>query len=150
GTLPAQSECDFALALDEIESREMGADRVREPVCIDHLVTDTGGLQNLQVPSRQKLARFGDVAGVAAELHAIFGGPEGGSTDAFPGRRERQWQRPEIDPCPNGAAEPAAHIAEVALLATIDVLADPAGKHQPVDAIEVTDRVSQVEVLDRG
>src|SRR5262249_56628307 len=102
-----------------------------------------------EIASRQKLAGFGDVAGVAAELHAVFRGPEGGSADAFAGREQRPWQRPGIDPRPNGAAEPAPHVAEIALLATIDVLADPAGKHQPVDAAEGTDRDSQGEVADR-
>ena len=82
-------------------------------------------------------------------MHAVFGGPKGGGADAFAGRQQRPWQRAGIDPPPNGAAEPAPHVAEVALLAAIDILADPTGKHQPIDAAEVTDRVGQVEVLDR-
>ena len=42
-------------------------------------------------------------------------------------------------------AEPAAHVAEVALLAAIDVFGDAAREHDAVDAAEVGDRIGQIE-----
>ena len=85
-TPPAQRERHLALALDEIEGDEMRADRLGELIRIDTLLADIGRLQNLQIASRQKLAGLADIAGIAAELHAVFGGSERGGADALAGR----------------------------------------------------------------
>src|SRR5260370_21528681 len=127
----------------------MGADLFGEPVRIDDLVADIGGLQNLQIPSRQKLSGLGDVAGIAAELHAVFRSPKSGGADAFARRAQRPWPRTRIDTRSNGAAQPASHVAEVALLAALDVLAHPAGKHQPAPAAAVPDPIGPVAILER-
>ena len=47
------------------------------------------------------------------------------------------------------ASEAQAEIAELVLLRTVDVFADPAGKHHPVDAGQLADRIGQIEMLDR-
>ena len=54
------------------------------------------------------------VAGVAGELHAVFGGAERGGADAFAGRQQRPGQRAGVDALADRLAEPAAHVAEVA------------------------------------
>ena len=41
-------------------------------------------------------------------------------------------------------------VAEVALLAPIDVLADPAGKHDPVDAGKALGRIGEIELAHLG
>src|SRR5262249_62210994 len=89
-----------------------------------------------------------DVAGIAAELHAVCGGPERGCADALAGREQRPWQHAGIDARADRATEPASHVAEVAILATIDVFADATGKHHPVDVAELGDRIGQIEMLD--
>src|SRR5258708_15767150 len=109
----------------------MRADLFGEPVRIDDLVADIGGWQNLQIPSRQKLSGLGDVAGIAAELHAVFRSPKSGGADAFARRAQRPWQRTRIDTRPNGAPEPASHVAEDARLAAPVVLAHPPRHHPP-------------------
>src|SRR5207245_5441258 len=104
-TPPAQCERHVALAFDEIEGGEMRSDRLGDLIRIDALLADIGRLQNLQIASRQKLAGLGDVAGITAELHAVFGGPERGCTDALAGREQRPWQRAGIDARTDCAAE---------------------------------------------
>src|SRR5499427_3955160 len=116
----------------------MRADRLGELIRIDALLADIGRLQNLQIASWQKLAGLADVAGIAAELHA-----------ALAGREQRPWQRAGIDARADRAAETASYVAEVAVLAAIDVFADAAGEHHPVDAAELGNRIGQIEMLDR-
>src|SRR5262245_39323026 len=127
----------------------MRADRLGELIRIDTLLADIGRLQNLQIASWQKLAGLADVAGIAAELHAVLGGAERGRADALAGREQRPWQRAGIDARADRAAETASHVAEVAVLAAIDVFADAAGEHHPVDAAELGNRIGQIEMLDR-
>src|SRR5262249_42285380 len=105
---------------------------------------------NLQIASRQKLAGLADVAGIAAELHAVFGGSERGGADALAGREQRPWQRTGIDARADRTAETASHVAEVAVLAAIDVFADAAGKQARGAAAGLGERLAKRQMLARG
>src|SRR5260221_13049722 len=94
----------------------MRADLFGEPVRIDDLVADIGGLQNLQIPSRQKLSGLGDVGGIAAGVHAVFRSPQSGGAGAFARRGHGPWERPRIDTPANGRGAPGAHLAAAAPL----------------------------------
>ena len=48
----------------------------------------------------------------------------------------------------HGAAEPPAHVAEIARFASVDVFGDAAREHDAVDAAEIGDRIGEVEMLD--
>src|SRR4029077_20422461 len=111
--LPAQRQRHLALAFDQVEGGEMRADCLSEPLRVDHLLALISRLQHLQIAPRQELAGFGDVAGIAAELHAVFGGAERGGADALAGWQQRPRQRAGIEAAPYGAAEAAPHVAEV-------------------------------------
>src|SRR3954466_16033262 len=84
---PAQRQRHLALAFDQIEGGEMRADGRGELVRLDHLLAHVRGLQHLQIAARKQHARFRDIAGVAAELYAVFGRPERGGADALTGRQ---------------------------------------------------------------
>ena len=127
----------------------MAADRRRELVGVDRLLADIGRLQHLEIAPRQQRAGIGDGAGVAGKLHAVFGGAERGGADAFAGRQQRPGQGAGVEPLAQRLAEPAAHVAEVAVLAAVDVFADAAGKHDAVDAAKLGDRLGQIERLQR-
>ena len=53
--------------------------------------------------ARQQDARRGDVAGIAGELHAVFGGAERGGADAFAGRQHRPGEYAPLGALANGA-----------------------------------------------
>src|SRR5262249_18569572 len=109
-----------------------------------------GRLQNLQVAPWQELTRLGDIAGVAAELHAVLGGPERGGTNAFAGRQQRPRQCVIVDTAADRAPEPPTHIAEIALLAALDLFAPATGKNDPVEMAEIDERIGQIKMLDRA
>ena len=132
----------------DVERRDVAADRRGELVGIDGLLADERRLQHLQIAPRQQRAGRRDVAGIAGELHAVFGGAERGGADAFAGRQHRPGQRARVDALADGAAEPRAHVAEIAALALVDVFGDAAGEHDAVDAAEIGDRIGQIEMLD--
>ena len=111
----------------------MAADRVGERLRVDDLLALKRRLDDLQIAPRQQPARIGDVAGVAAELHAVGRSAQRGGADAFAGRQQRPGQRAGIDAPAYGVAEPASHVAEIARLAPIDEFADAAGEHHAVD-----------------
>src|SRR6516165_5478802 len=145
---PAQRQRHLALAFYEIERREMRTDGSGEALGVNDLAAFAARLQHLHIAPRQELAGFGDVAGVAVELHAVLGGAERGRANALARRQARPWQVARIDAPANGEAQPAAHVAEIALLAAIDVFADAAGEHDAVNAAEIDDRVGEIEMLD--
>ena len=124
------------------------ADRGGELVGIDGLAALKRRLQHLKIAPRQQRAGRRDVAGIAGELHAVFGSAERGGADAFARRQHRPAERATVDTLADGAAEPRAHVAEIAVLALIDVFGDAAGKHDAVDAAEIDDRIGQIEMLD--
>ena len=72
-------------------------DRLGKRRRVDHLTAFIGRLQHLQVPPRQQLARLGNVAGIAGELDAVFGGAERRRADAFAGRQHRPRQGAGIE-----------------------------------------------------
>ena len=142
-TLPAQRKRDLALALDQVEGGEVGADRLGKRSRVNLLFADEGRLQHLEIAPRQELARLGNIAGIAGELHAVLRGTERSSADTFAGRQERPRQRAGIDADADRASEPAAHVAEVAGLAAVDIFADAAGEHDAVDPAEIEDRIGE-------
>ena len=48
----------------------------------------------------------------------------------------------------NGTAEPPAHVAEITVLAPINIFADAAGEHHAVDGAEIDNRIGEIEMLD--
>ena len=104
----------------------MGADRLRERVGIDGFGERERRLQHLKIAARQQRAGIGDVARVAGELDAVFGGAERGRADAFAGGQQRPGQRALIEALADRAAETASHVAEIARLAAVDVFGDAA------------------------
>ena len=112
--------------------------RIAAASCSGSIVSSQtiGRLQHLQIAARQQRAGIGDGAGVAGKLHAVFRGAERGGADAFAGRQQRPGQGAGVEALAHRVAEPAAHVAEVAVLAAVDVFADAAGKHDAVDAAE--------------
>ena len=143
---PAQGKRDVGFAIDQVERGEVRADRGRELVGIDRLFADIGRLQHLQIAPRQQRARIGDGAGVPGELHAVFGSTERGRTDALAGGKQRPRQRAGVEPLAQRLAEAAAHVAEIAILAAIDVFGDAAGHHDAVDAAKLGDRLGEIEL----
>ena len=147
--MPVQrSASAISRSVSTVERRHVAADRGGELFRIDRLLADKRRQQHLQVAARQQHAGRRDVAGIAGELHAVFGSAERGGADAFARRQHRPWKRALRDALADGAAEPRAHVAEIALLALIDVFGDAAGKHDAVDAAEIGDRIGQIEMLD--
>ena len=146
---PAQRQRDLGLAFDEVESGEMPANRRRELVGIDCFLADIGRLQHLQIAPRQERAGIGDGAGVAGKLHAVFGSAQRRGADAFAGRQQRPGQRAGVEALAHRVAEPASHVAEVAVLAAVDVFADAARDHDAVDPAKIGDRLGQIERLER-
>ena len=104
-------------------------------VRVDRLAAHVGRLQHLQVAARQQRRRVGDVAGVAGELHAVFGRAERGRADAFAGRQQRPRQR-AARRCGARIACPSRRpmSPKSRVLAAIDVFADAAREHDAVDA----------------
>src|SRR5688500_19719628 len=76
---------------------------------------------HLQVFSRQQIARARDVNRIAGQLHAVFRSAQRGGANALAGGKQRQREAAGIESIANGAPEAAAQIAEVALLAVVDV-----------------------------
>ena len=113
----------------------MAADRCRKLVRVDGLIADERRLQHLQIAPRQQYAGVGDGRGVAGELHAVFRGAKRGGADAFAGRQQRPGQGAGVESPPERVPEPASHVAEVAILAAVDVFADAARQHDAVDRV---------------
>src|SRR5260221_8547023 len=104
-------------------------------------------LQHLQVFPRQELAGLRYVDRIAGELHAVFGGAESGGADALAGRQQLPGELLLLDLAAQRHAEAPAKVAEVAVLAAIDVLRDAAGTHDPGDAREAGERRGEVVLL---
>src|SRR6266545_4004523 len=104
----------------------MRLDRLSECGGIDDVRALVGRLQHLQIPSRQQLAWLRDVARIAGELDAVFGGAQRSCSDALASSKQRPWQRALVDLAPDGLAEPQTHVTEIAGLAAVDIFADAA------------------------
>src|SRR5882672_5055274 len=146
--LPAQRERGLGLALDQVESREVGADGASERVGVDALAAGVVRLQHLQVAPRQKRARVGDVDGVAGELHAVLGRAERGGADALARRQQRPGQGTRVELVAQRQPEQPAHIAEVAGLAAVDILTHTAREHHAVDAAQIGKRLGEEQRAD--
>ena len=148
---PRQRSASATSASPSVRSKAVKWPRIAAASLSGSIVSSQtiGRLQHLQIAPRQQRARIGDGAGVAGKLHAVFGGAERGGADAFAGRQQRPGQRAGVEPLAQRVAEPAAHVAEVAVLAAVDVFADAARQHDAVDAAELGDRLGQIERRER-
>ena len=79
---------------------------------------------------------YSEAPSAVARMHSPAGSSGQGSAPASIRRR-------------TACAEAAPHVAEVALLAAVDVFADAAGEHDAVDASQLGDRLGEIEMLDR-
>ena len=126
----------------------MGGDRLGEPSGIDLFAEFERRLHHLQVAPWQQHARVGNIAGVAGELDAVFGGAERRGANAFVRRQQRPRESPGRDPLADGGTKPAAHVVKILLLAIIDIFADAAGEHHAGHIAEIDDRVGEIEMFD--
>ena len=149
-SFPAQGERRLAFALDEIESLEVFADRIRKLLGIDVLLADVGRLQHLQVFPGQERPRTRDVDRVAAQLDAVLGGSEGRGADALAGRQQRPGQGAGVHLSSQCAAQQEPQVSEFARLPLIDVFSHTAGKHHSVDPFHLRKRLSQEQALHFG
>ena len=79
---------------------------------------------------------YSDAPSAVARMHSPAGSSGQGSAPASSRLRSA---RPK----------PAAHVAEIAVLAAVDVFADAAGEHDAVDAAELGDRLGEIELRQR-
>ena len=54
---------------------------------------------------------------------------------------------PALELATQGRTDALAHVAEVALLAIVDIFGDTAGEHDAAQVTEIGDRVGQIEML---
>ena len=117
------------MPFEHVEGLEVAADGRGELVGVDRAIEAHRGLEHLQVPARQQLARLRDVHRVTGELDAVFRRTERSRADALPRRQEPPRQAPFVDAPAQRHPEAPAHIVEIALFAAVNVLADAAREH---------------------
>ncbi len=147
---PAERQRHLGLALDEIEGREMAADRLCHARRVDLAAERDPGLQHLEVLARQEPAGIGDVDGVARELHAVLRGSDRRGADALARRQHRIRQGALIDALAQRLSESLAQIAEIVRLAPVDVLPHAAREHHARDAFHGVERLGEPQRVNKG
>src|SRR5687767_3883820 len=108
----------------------MVRDRCSHDCGVDVFLQLQPGFDHLEILARKELARTRDVDRVARELNAVFRSSQRGGTDALARREQFERKRAAIQTLANRKTEAASQVAEVALLAAVDVFADAAGDHR--------------------
>ena len=146
---PAQRQRDLGIGFRHLERLAVGDDRLGERLGVDLFADFIRRRHDLKVAARQQLAGGRDIAGVAAQLDAVFGRAERGGANAFARRQERPGQKlAGVHLAADGLAEALAHVAEVLFFAIVDIFGDAAGEHDAAEIAEVEDRIGQIQMLD--
>lgn len=103
---------------------------------------------HLQVAPRQQPIRVRDVAGAATELDGELRCTQNGRADALTGRKQLEGQPAVVQPAPDTRTQTASEVSVVARFALVHVLGDATGEHDTGHAVQVVDRLGQVELVE--
>src|SRR5262249_29205169 len=106
------------------------------------------GLEDLQVLARQQVRRAGDVDRVPGKLDAVFGSANRRRANALTRWKQRMREATRVDALAQRHSETPAQVEEIALLASVHVLADAAGEHHAGDALDGIERIREPQGLD--
>ena len=119
----------------QVERRHMPLDRRGHIRRHHHFVTQIDiRMDHRHAAARQQRRVGGDEDRIAAQLHAVLGSPQHGGANAFARRQQALGKAPIVQPGQQRPAKRTAKVVEVARLAPIDIFADAACEHHPVDA----------------
>ena len=145
--LPVEGQRDVDGRVLHLEGLAVRDDRLAQRLRVDLVAEFIQRLQYLQIPPRQEHAGIGDVARVAGKLDGVFRGAERGGADALARRQQRPREASRRDLAGDGRTKAFAEIAEVALLAGVDIFGDAAGKHHAAEIAEIEDGIGEIEVF---